>query len=189
MTYKEFKAWAKQVVLYQAQNRKHKDWSYHRKVEFNFTLRQIEHHTGIPRSTASRWIRQLVQEGELAFQRSKKTGKPGFRSMKFYRHLAVDKILTAINKVRCYKFLRKKKAEKETQIKEKYGTLKYYYSNNKNKKQRMTLSETGKLRHDDGWIDIKQIDLRRKDGIKKEKLASTSALEAAFKNWNLALGL
>lgn len=106
-TYEEFKSYLKTIVLYSALNKRNKQWTIKRKATINFTLRQMEKTTGIPRSTCSRWLKKMREEGILAFSHSKETRK-GYRNMCFYYIKEIVVILEAKAKVKAYKFIKKK---------------------------------------------------------------------------------
>lgn len=106
-TYEEFKSYLKTIVLYSALNKRNRDWDIKRKATINFTMRQLEKTTGIPRSTCSRWLKKMREEGILGFSHIKKTRK-GFQNMKFYYIKEIILILKAKAKVKAYNFIKKK---------------------------------------------------------------------------------
>lgn len=106
-TYEEFKSYLKTIVLYSAMNKRNRDWNIKRKATVNFTIRQLEKTTGIPRSTCSRWLKKMREEGYLSLSHTKETRK-GYQNMKFYYFKEIVLILRAKARVKAFKFIKKK---------------------------------------------------------------------------------
>lgn len=129
MNYSQFKIYLKQIVLYQSRNKKHKEWTIARKCEVNFTTRQLAKLTGKSHVTISKWLKRLVKEGVLRHQRFVNTKEKWKKSMRFYLHLEVLKILRAGAKKRAYRFI-KKQVEKSPDKRNAWLTLKEFLFKN-----------------------------------------------------------
>jgi len=108
--YEEFKSYLKTIVLYQANNKRFRDWSIKRRATINFTIRQLERVTRLPRSTCHRYLKKMKEEGLISLAEVKET-KRGYRDMKFYYIKEIIEVIRAKAKVRAYKFIKMKITE------------------------------------------------------------------------------
>lgn len=166
--YIEFKDYIKKIVLFQATNKKFAGWSNKRKATINFTTRQLEKVTGIPKSTCHRYLRKMRKEKLIFFASSKKTSDKRFSNMVFYYHQEVINILKSIAKKRTYTFIKRSLKDMKDS-----GTLKINLLH-KLKENGMNLqflpdSNLIRLYFDRNEYNLNEIDLRTKTMIKKRK--------------------
>lgn len=178
MTFKEFSDHIHKIVLYQATNKKFKEWSHERKCTLNMTIRQIAANMGISNTQAHRYIKKMIEKDMLVLSYKKQSKT--FRPMHFYKVLYVEKILMAKMKKRAYSYVKKaiKKDSKKVFITRK-DLLKfrntYNNFNNKIKKynHKITFQKTesgicfsyGKINQ----VFLYNLDLRTGNNFKKPR--------------------
>lgn len=120
MKFNQFKKYLKEIVLYQAHNSYNKNAPLKTRCKINFTTRQLAGYCGVSHTTIHRWLKKLQAEKSIFFLSYKKTANAAHRSMIFYYHYDVYKVLIAKFKKWAYKAVKRINKFKENVTPTKY---------------------------------------------------------------------